>query len=1014
MGNSLATKSCCTIAMMNILLSNTLKNVLLSPVSLWAKSGHAGLPASSLSIFGGADQSAIMVKAKRNVQVQVTTSGANRNRRGPSGTAARNSRRARLRRRRGAVTVSLSTPVLRNGARRRRVARSRRNVTNAVHRTLQRTGVLGPKPAISQSATATLGTIGANQGQDVELEGAFMLNPALTKETTGSNQFGPVQIAAATYNMWKLKRAHVRLTPLVGASAVSGTAVRVSLNLSGAPSSSSWSALGARKHVDTSPGRFIQFTITDREVPGPKEGWFLTSTKATPEMAIGGTIEIHTLGKTLSTYTNQAYNGDLFLVELHATWQFANYSPNPGMLNLVKGTAQETAGEVTINATPGEPITITTPATSEITRASGGRMVNPGRAAGTPTVGEIVWQIVDSTVDQIASNFPPPFNWLFKGGWWFMKRVTGIDATRDAAGEATFYVYQSISDAKNNSPCLATAAASNVKLPSSSWEYAQITPGNSGMTEDSTARVLDTGVGSPDNTIDNNGYLSYVGTFANLASTGTETSDDPQFGLTFLLYRTQKNANGGWNDRCVQPDTNLCVRFEKDSNSYPLVANGVIEFGAGLDDPYHTQLDMWIQDTSDVLNWTQDPVDFGETLIPVYKTSTASDNSAIAGYVCLGQTMARNDARYYVTTLVFKSKVQADITCEIGADVTPVVARFYRGKPTSADISSGSSKDMVLYMQASESTGETQTRTYRINQGHYYGLVYLGRSEDPCVTLGSVRIPLGLNPVVTGTTPTVLAFAKKKNQYGPQAAMMFSPIGMQSGVNLPFWYLMNQTPHWNNVTIPQAARNEQAVLEEAIQIISKHSNKDRLTEVEDQIMRLTLGASASLDDEVDARIPTPMPLGDSGGESENDLDSHTDTDDSGSDTETEQDNLYPPLECECKWGGHKHCPYPKRDELWSDPPEDICEVDGTQHGLVNVLIKGGLSPRKAKRAIALQNEDSPARVFQNLYEAHIECGLAKNTARGLSYCHALRALAGHDPYEVDSEGEQPALKKPKY
>ena len=148
--------------------------------------------------------------------------------------------------------------------------------------------------------------------------------------------------------MWKVDRLTLKLTPLVGASAVSGTAVRASLNMTSGPTAPAWSALGARKHVDTNPGRQASFTLSAADIPGPKQGWFLTNTKQDAGFSVGGAIEIHTLGKTMSTYQNAPYSGPLFLAEVTGTWRFKNYEPQPGMLNLLKTEVKEPAGSVKI------------------------------------------------------------------------------------------------------------------------------------------------------------------------------------------------------------------------------------------------------------------------------------------------------------------------------------------------------------------------------------------------------------------------------------------------------------------------------------------------------------------------------------------------------------------------------------------------------------------------------------------------------------------------------------------
>lgn len=400
------------------------------------------------------------------------------------------------------VTTTTTTTSRRGGRRRRRTPRPPQGGTTTVRKvTINRQSRRPPrrrrvrpgnppKPSnsmYSQRITATLGSVGANKGNGIELEMSALINPALMKETTGSNQFGPLQIAASTYNFWRLQYMDIKLTPLVGASAVSGTMVRTSLNLAAQPGSPSWSALGARKHKDTNPGKPVTFRIRGSEIMGPKEGWFCCNTKNDPQMCLGGSIEIHTFGKTMSTYKSEPFDGPLFLAEVTALWQFKNYNPQPGMLNLVKAETTEPEGSVKINATPGEPITISVPNNSTFARTIAQADLGVD-ADASPS--EIIWQVCDTTVDVVEGILPPPFQWLIKAGWWFLKRIVNKKKTgahipgQPDANEVTFQLYQSMSDAMNDVPCLATGPARSTNILTAGWSITQVTPGNVGQPQD--------------------------------------------------------------------------------------------------------------------------------------------------------------------------------------------------------------------------------------------------------------------------------------------------------------------------------------------------------------------------------------------------------------------------------------------------------------------------------------------------------------------------------------------------
>lgn len=401
------------------------------------------------------------------------------------------------------VTTTTTVSNRRRGRRRRRTPRSSAPSTTTVRkvsvvrqprrpprRRFNRPGT-NPQSSSSmftQKITATLGTVGANSGDKIELEMSALINPALMRESTGSNAYGPIQMYAANYNLWRIRHMTLRLNPLVGGSAVSGTAIRASLNLSGQPGSPNWSALGARFHKDTTPGRPLVMRIPGSRLLGPKEGWFLCNTKNDPQLCIGGSLEIHSYGKTMSTYQSTDYTGPLFLAELEAVWQFKNYNPEPGMLNLVKMDIKEDPQRVKIHSNPGEPIVMSIPSDSSMSRA-----ILQTDVAADASPSELIWQICDAAIDAATPVFPPPFSWLFKCGWWFIKRIANKNQNindvqgQPNPGELTFQVFQSISDAQNGVPCISNGTTSTVITNINELQLTQITPGNTGIQQETLA-----------------------------------------------------------------------------------------------------------------------------------------------------------------------------------------------------------------------------------------------------------------------------------------------------------------------------------------------------------------------------------------------------------------------------------------------------------------------------------------------------------------------------------------------
>lgn len=489
---------------------------------------------SSWIVFGGEDQRQhLMANRQQKRGPRTTTNIVVRNgtaapQARASGPAAGNRRRRNRARRQAQVNVRV-LPSQSQG--RRRLPR-RQGVSNRV---------------VFQKINTTLGTVGSNGSEQIECELACLMNPATMKEATGSNSFGPLGIYASTYSLFRMTRCVVKLKPLVGASAVSGTITRVSWNPTSTPTQTSWSSLGARKHVDVTPGNVGTFTLTARDLVGPKGGWYKTNTKGDPMMSFAGTLEVHTLGKTMSTYKNEAFTGGLFLAELETAWQFKDYSQQPGMLNLIKG---EDTQQAQIKTDSDGKLQLVVPQTSRMARAV------------TTTPSEIIWLVTD-TVIQLGTNvIPPPFSWLIRGGWWLVKRAAGAPVRN---GEMTFDIYASISDARAGVPCITNTPNSDA-IPVGGLHFQQVTPGNAGIgTDTMVARAIEQQIGNPThcyvlsatrlklgadtNHTDNTQVPSYFGWYSNLVNQNFTTgigfySGDRQV-ATYNLYKVSVTTDTG-------------------------------------------------------------------------------------------------------------------------------------------------------------------------------------------------------------------------------------------------------------------------------------------------------------------------------------------------------------------------------------------------------------------------------------------------------------------------------------
>lgn len=395
---------------------------------------------------------------------------------GPSTQTVRRRRRGRRVRRSRVPRSTTATELVVT-----RAGPTRRGLTRAIKRELKREGIDGPKVSVQQKITATFGLIKPNTTGNTELELNFFLHPALAKEANDGSAFGPLQALAAQYSLWKLKHLAIRFTPMVGASAVSGTVVRVSLNLSQSPGVSNWSGLGARLHMDMHPGQTSTFYLRGDQVAGPRDGgWWFTDTNEEGSQSAGPIVEIHTMGLTRSTFRNEDWTGPLFLVEGIGMWQFANYNVKPALGSLER---REGTSKVEIRASASQPITMVMNSADTIAQFMDAAEPEIAAVPTGQAVGETIFQVIDVGA-KIAQNIsPPPFGWLIKGGWWFVKKLLG--KARDGTSE--FVVYASLQDAQNNKPAVASSSLTGLNQQTTDLMVTQINSPNVGPNPYGTA-----------------------------------------------------------------------------------------------------------------------------------------------------------------------------------------------------------------------------------------------------------------------------------------------------------------------------------------------------------------------------------------------------------------------------------------------------------------------------------------------------------------------------------------------
>lgn len=415
----------------------------------------------------------------------VTVKVENNTGRGRSRSRSRS--RSRARNKNVKITIN-SKPGANGGQRRRGKPQSDKRVRSIVKQQLDKSGVTGPKPAIRQRATATLGTIGSNSSGKTELEACILTNPVLVKDNTGNNTFGPIVALGAQYSLWRIRFLRLKFTPMVGQSAVTGTVVRASLNPTATPSSTGWSGLGARKHLDIVVGRSAVFNLKASDLSGPREGWWLTNTNDSGDSTLGPSIEIHTLGATMSAYQSSTFTGGLFLCELHAEWEFSGYSANPALVSLEKD--REDNVEVQFEGNQGEPLAMLVTESSLFNTVAARRSTFAhGFARAGESKSDTIWQIVDTAVSAAEAVVPPPFGWLVRGGYWFVKKIAGRARMRSGAPASKYICYASYQDALSDKPAICTGAASgyyNAREVRANLQFTQMNEPSTGVGETPT------------------------------------------------------------------------------------------------------------------------------------------------------------------------------------------------------------------------------------------------------------------------------------------------------------------------------------------------------------------------------------------------------------------------------------------------------------------------------------------------------------------------------------------------
>lgn len=253
----------------------------------------------------------------------------------------------------------------------------------------------GPKVADQFTCTVNLGVVNSAEVDDFTRAMQVFLSPLLLKDVNeASARTTPLSTRASQYSMYRISHLRIDVLPLVGASGVGGTSGLLSLQLDSSQGAAvNYDAVATRPHVVLLPGQRTSFKPKAPVGTGFKGGWYYTNTAANDGAAcLGPSIEVFLLGRTLNIYTNTQFTGPLFRLSAHATYQFANYTPNPALATL-QTDLQETRAEVTTNERGEIVMSFDTP------------LLGSAFHTTRPGIGDAIFAVLD-TVGGLASQVP--------------------------------------------------------------------------------------------------------------------------------------------------------------------------------------------------------------------------------------------------------------------------------------------------------------------------------------------------------------------------------------------------------------------------------------------------------------------------------------------------------------------------------------------------------------------------------------------------------------------------------
>lgn len=326
--------------------------------------------------------------------------------------------------------------------------------------------------------TVTLGPVSGNLGGDLERSHRHWLSPILLKTQDQGDVSTPLSTRASQYNLYKVLRAELLVTPLVGKAMVAGTVILADIDQeSSAAKPDTVDSVKSRPYIEVPLGTNKRWRIPATTLRGPREGWWLIDTNEQPTSSLGPAINVWTYMQTrnLMGTTNEDttfYTGTLALLELRVKFAFANYNPKPALsqLKMVKEPLKVESAAV-VNNTEDNSVVLEVDAQSRI-----GKMLDERDGTQKQGKGSTFWSVAGDAINTIAPALGP-WGWLLRGGFFFIRRIFGKSAAF-RANKNYYQVYASVEDAARDLPIYQQIEQKNTKFPEGHYHWQQLNSEN--------------------------------------------------------------------------------------------------------------------------------------------------------------------------------------------------------------------------------------------------------------------------------------------------------------------------------------------------------------------------------------------------------------------------------------------------------------------------------------------------------------------------------------------------------